>query len=324
MKIPATWVFLAILAAAGWFAWERFEIQGLDQLQVSRRDTLDGNATGYASSRRPGTLRIASYHLRSFGPQQAARADLLEIIARTIGQFDVVAIQGVASTRPETLRKLHEHVNATGRQFGLIVGPPVGRSDDMEHFLFLFDQAKVEVDHSATFTVDDPDDLLHRPPLVAWFRALGPPADQAFTFSLVNLHADSHEVAANGDSEELRALQAVFFSVRDDGRGEDDVILLGSFHTDDKKLGDLARIPGLLAAISDQPTNTRQTRQLDNLLFQYPATNEYIGSSGVFDFLREFNLTLEQALEISNHLPVWAEFSIYEGGSPPVIASRPR
>ena len=152
--------------------------------------------------------------------------------------------------------------------------------------------------------------------------ARGPPADQAFTFTLVNVHADLEDVAAESHSEELRALQAVFFSVRDDGRGEDDLILLGTFHTDDQRLGDLGRIPGLLAAISGKPTNTRQTRQPDNLLFQLPATSEYTGRSGVFDVLREFNLTLEQALEISDHLPVWAEFSVYEGGDPPTTAMR--
>jgi hypothetical protein len=32
------------------------------------------------------------------------------------------------------------------------------------------------------------------------------------------------------------------------------------------------------------------------------------------DLMREFNLALRDAVEISDHLPVWAEFSVYEGG----------
>ena len=39
--------------------------------------------------------------------------------------------------------------------------------------------------------------------------------------------------------------------------------------------------------------------------------------------LREFNLTLDQAIEISDHFPIWAEFSIYEGGQPGHVAARP-
>ena len=32
--------------------------------------------------------------------------------------------------------------------------------------------------------------------------------------------------------------------------------------------------------------------------------------------MREFELTMPGALEVSEHLPVWAEFSVYEGGQP--------
>jgi hypothetical protein len=39
--------------------------------------------------------------------------------------------------------------------------------------------------------------------------------------------------------------------------------------------------------------------------------------------MREHNLTMEQALEVSDHLPVWAEFSSTEGGLPGRIATKP-
>jgi hypothetical protein len=41
----------------------------------------------------------------------------------------------------------------------------------------------------------------------------------------------------------------------------------------------------------------------------------------VIDLQREFNLTMPQALDISTHLPIWAEFSIFEGGQPGRLAS---
>jgi hypothetical protein len=34
-------------------------------------------------------------------------------------------------------------------------------------------------------------------------------------------------------------------------------------------------------------------------------------------------LTLEQALQVSDHLPVWAEFSAYESAAPGRVAGRP-
>ena len=60
--------------------------------------------------------------------------------------------------------------------------------------------------------------------------------------------------------------------------------------------------------------------QRDNIVFDSLATVEFTGRSGVVDFLRALNLTVEQAREISDHLPVWAEFSVYEGANPKRLA----
>ena len=38
--------------------------------------------------------------------------------------------------------------------------------------------------------------------------------------------------------------------------------------------------------------------------------------------MQEFSLTPAQALEVSDHMPVWAEFSVYEGAVGP-LASQP-
>ncbi len=233
-----------------------------------------------------------------------------------IRRFDVVALQEVRSERPDVLQRLLEQINTAGGHYALLAGPRVGRTASKEQFVFVFDQATLEVDRGASYTVEDPDDLLHRPPFVGWFRVRGPAADQAFTFTLVATHIDPDEVA-----DEIKVLNSVFFSVRDDGRGEDDVILLGDFNADDRQLQGLGRVSGMTAAISGRPTNTRQTEQYDNLIFQMPATSEYVGRSGVFDFMREYNLTLDQALQVSDHLPVWAEFSMQESGAVPSVAT---
>jgi deoxyribonuclease-1-like protein len=298
---------IAVLAVAGWFLLDRYEIRGFRDLKLTRRDSAD-NAGMPPAARTKGAIRIASFNLEAFGPAKAEKPAVLEIIACTIRRFDVVALQEVRTERPDVLQRLLEQVNATGQHYALLAGPRVGRTSSKEQFVFVFDQATIEVDRGAAYTVDDPDDLLHRPPFVGWFRVRGP--------ALMNIHIDPDEV-----SDEIKVLDNLFFSVRDDGRGEDDLILVGDFNADDQHLGELGRVSGIMAAISRLPTNTRQTQQYDNLLFQLPATSEYTGRSGVFDFLREYNLTLEQALQVSNHLPVWAEFSMHEGGVIPSVAT---
>ena len=59
-----------------------------------------------------------------------------------------------------------------------------------------------------------------------------------------------------------------------------------------------------------------------SVFFHDQATREFTGQGGIYDFLRKFRMTIEQALVVSDHLPVWAEFSIYEGGTPGHVAKR--
>jgi len=174
------------------------------------------------------------------------------------------------------------------------------------------------VDRRSAYTVEDPRDYLHREPFVASFRVRGPSPDQAFTFKLVNIHTDPDETDV-----ELDALDDAFIAVQQDGSGEDDVILLGDLNVDERHLGELGRLPDIAHAIAGTKTNTRRTKSYDNILLSTRATTEYTGRSGVFDLMAEFGLTVDQALEVSDHMPVWAEFSVFETGGGAVIATRP-
>lgn len=261
------------------------------------------------------TIRVATFNIQVFGSTKAQKSHVMDILARVIRQFDIVAVQEIRTKDESLLPQFVDQINATGRRYDYVVGPRLGRSSSKEQYAFIFDTASVEIDRNQLYTVEDPDDVLHREPLVGWFRVRGPTPDQAFTFSLVNIHTDPDEVA-----QELDVLDDVYRLVRDDGRQEDDVILLGDLNADDRHFGELGRLPGITCVVSGVPTNTRGTAQYDNIIFHQQATGEFTGRGGVFDFLREYNLSLEEALEVSDHLAVWAEFSIYEGGSPGRVA----
>jgi len=151
--------------------------------------------------------------------------------------------------------------------------------------------------------------------MVAWFRARGVPNDQAFTFSLANVQLDSKR-----PDRELRYLSELFRAVRDDGRGEDDVIIAGDFNSGDRGLAPIGEKSGLTWVISGMPTNTDRTAQFDNIVFNPAATVEFTQQGGVFDFMKHYNLRLANAQRISTHLPVWAEFNLREGDDSPVVA----
>jgi deoxyribonuclease-1-like protein len=115
----------------------------------------------------------------------------------------------------------------------------------------------------------------------------------------------------------------VFVGVQRNGSGEDDVILLGDLNVDEYHLGNLGRLPYISPAVSGVPTNTRRNKTYDNVVFDRRTTVEYTGRWGVLDLMTTFHLSEQQALEVSDHCPVWAEFSAYEGWNGGPVAAGP-
>lgn len=317
-------LFLAsVIGGTAWLLLQNGKLPDLAEFNIPTK--IGKGAAGFPVSTSVSAgrdvIRIATFNIQVFGAKKIGNPVVTDVLTKIVRNFDVVAIQEIRSVADDVLPRFVELLNADGRQYDFVIGPRLGRSDSKEQYAFVFDQETIEVNRSQLYTVNDPDDVLHREPLVGWFRARAAPADQAFTFSLINIHTDPDEV-----DQEINVLDDVFRAVRDDGRQEDDTILLGDFNADDRRFGELSRITNGLAVIpANVPTNTAGTKSYDNIFFDRIASTEYTGRSGVFDFLHEgMNLSLETARAVSDHKPVWAEFSIFEGGAAGRIAARPR
>jgi endonuclease/exonuclease/phosphatase family metal-dependent hydrolase len=313
-------LFPIAVVAGGYFFLQKFQIDGLDFLKLKPRAAATTDVAQSLPPVRAGDLiRIASYNIQVFGESKLNDPKVTAILAQIIRKFDVVAIQEVRAKDISFLQRFVGQVNAAGVPYDFVIGPRLGRSDSKEQYAYIYDTTRIELDRVSVYTVKDPDDLLHREPLVAGFRARGPPPNEAFTFTLVDIHTDPDEV-----DRELDVLDDVYRAVRNDGRGEDDVILLGDLNTSESRLGQLGAVPYISYVISGIPTNTHGNKTYDNILFDRRASTEFLGRGGVLDVMREFNLTLDEALKVSDHLPIWAEFSVYEGGRPGNVAARPQ
>jgi endonuclease/exonuclease/phosphatase family metal-dependent hydrolase len=258
-------------------------------------------------------ISIASYNIQVFGTSKMQQNDLREILARTVRQFDVVAIQEVRSKDDTVLPRFLQAVNADGSRYDFVIGPRLGRTTSKEQYAFVYNTQRIELDSNSIATVGDPRDLLHREPMVARFRARTQPPEAGFTFWLVNIHTDPDEVP-----QEVDALADVFAAVANANPQEDDVILLGDLNADETQFGRLGTIPGIAWIVPrTTATNTRGTKTYDNLLFLREATAEFTGRWGVVNMQRAFQLSLDDALRVSDHLPVWGEFSMWEVPPPP-------
>jgi deoxyribonuclease-1-like protein len=268
------------------------------------------------------TVRIASFNIQVFGDEKAKYAGIMQTLAAVVRNFHIVAIQEIRTQNGYHLDNfLRNYVNADGKHYyDYVIGPRLGRSASKEQYAYIFDTTAIEVNRQGIYTVNDPQDLLHREPLVAMFRVRGPAPQEAFTFVLVNVHTDPDEV-----KEEVDVLADVYQAVRQASGGEDDIIILGDLNADDTHLGRLGKIPGVRPLIRGAFTNTRRDQLYDNIVIHVPSTAEFTGRWGVFDIERVQDppLSREMALQVSDHLPIWAEFSAYESAAPGRVATRP-
>lgn len=263
------------------------------------------------------TIRIASFHITAFDANKSSNPKIIDLLARVIRNFDVVAVQGIQSRDQTFVPHFLSLINNDGSQYEYELGPRVGRNTNKQQFAFFFDKQTVEIDRQATYTVADPHDRILYEPLVALFRARTSNSESAFTFKLVNVHLDPVNA-----SEELSTLHDVYSVVLSDVDQEDDVLLLGNFSADTNRLSDWGHSLGIQPTLQHNAAGSVAVPYTDNLCLHKRATREYNGKTGSVDIVRVFNLTSGEAAIISDHFPVWAEFSPVEGGRPSRFATR--
>ena len=281
----------------------------LESRQQTDRSAPEFNGT--ASIR--DEISVATWNIQVFGQSKMRKPEAMKVIVDMVRRFDVIAIQELRSKDQSVIDEFLAMVNSDGYAYDIVVGPRLGRSSSKEQYLYLYDTNRIELLDGSVYTVYDPKDRLHREPLVASFRVVGALSGNAWTFTLVNIHTDPDEV-----DDEVNALDDVLRMVRQTD-SEDDVILLGDLNADARNLGELRDLPNLMWTVSGQPTNTRGTKSYDNILFSGVSTSEFTGSAGIIDLETEYALTRDQALDVSDHLPVWATFAPVE--QPNEIAS---
>lgn len=266
-------------------------------------------------------ISIASFNIQFFGEAKADAADVMAELARICQLFDVVAIQEVRSPQSRPVERLVELINAEGARYASTVGRPLGRSaspDEHEQYAYIYDSGRIRLNEDRVYTMNDDEDRMHREPMVASFVAIptGVEDRRPFSFTLINVRTDPAHVSSPSDREnELDVLADVYANVRSweySRYGEDDVILLGNLNASADRLAGLGRIPGLTSISHSQPTNTAGTETLDHIMVDLSTNGEFIRVAGVLDYVRDLGLSEQQAVLISDHRPVWAQFSSFE------------
>ena len=264
------------------------------------------------------TIRIATFNIQVFGESKASDERVMAALAQIVSQFDVVAIQEVRSKDLKPIYALVDKLRASGANYAAVGSAPLGNRDSTysESYAFIWDESRLRMTQDA-YVVQDPSDRMPREPMVASFEARAGSADgrQPFRFTLINVHTSPDGVAESALENEMDVLDDVFVRVRQYDyqlTGEEDCILLGDLNVPANRLRELGQIPGVESIAPNLKTNTRRTKTYDHILIDRNLTTEFTGRFGVLDIQKQFGISEEEALKISDHLPLWAEFSAYE------------
>jgi deoxyribonuclease-1-like protein len=216
----------------------------------------------------------------------------MDYIVRIIKNFDIIAIQEIRSKEQNIIPKLVAKLDADVWDFR--ISERLGRTSSKEQYAFVFKKGIIDID--SCFQIPDPHDALHREPYVCYAQAGN------FDFSLINIHTDPDEV-----DEEINILDDV---LRSELYKEKDALLLGDLNASPSEFDELVQVENIGWVINDgTPTNTRETKTYDNLVFIKSNMVEYI-RGGVFNFKSEYQIPDSIALKISDHYPVYGEFDI--------------
>jgi deoxyribonuclease-1-like protein len=276
-------------------------------VQASAPAPAAAPALGPAGGKPTDAITICSFNIQVFGESKISKPQVVDVLAKVVRKFDIVAIQEVRAKSDSVIPQFLSAINADGSRYQFVIGPRLGRTVSKEQYTFIYDSTRIEVDPSSVGTSPNPGDRLHRPPLHARFRVRANPPESGFSFWLVDTHTDPDEVSA-----EVNALADVFMEMKALRPDEDDVILLGDLNAGPPQFGKIKQVPGVGWAVSGVTTNTRRSKTYDNLIFDTRTTTEYTGRWGVLDLQNTFGLSIDKALEVSDHNPVWAAFRPWE------------
>lgn len=276
-------------------------------------------------------IKIGTFNIENFGKSQLETPEVMAVLADIAMGFDVLAVQEISARNGNALEHLVAKMNeAEPKRFEYLVSPLLGANldnprADTEQFGFIYDTTRIELADKKNlgFVVSEKKfaKKFNRLPVVSSFRVSKSLSNRPFTFSLVTFHnvPDSHERW----EEETASIRYVYEEVRTVLGAEDDIILLGDFNANAKKIKtSLAPLKQqFVTAIDEEMTNVKQTKSYDNLVFDHAATAEFI-EGRVFDFSEVCKKYEAKVDDVSDHFPVLGKFGVEEDKKIKRVASK--
>jgi len=286
-------------------------------------------------------VRIGSFNLHQYGSKKAANPELTKTVAKIINDFDLACIQEITDVTLKAPYVLLDALNqVSSTPYTMALSPRVGDSTTKEQYVFYNREATSGVQFVGSYVYDDAGhDYFERAPYVATYKVKKPGKSGVKLFSVMNVHLRPDEAYVETCNlryvlEDFIAKHPQYFDETATSYAEallenvenptvnnkpsletnHPIIILGDFNADcsyiSLKRQELLRTINFVDftwVINNQvKTNTRQTCTYDRILINgQKFVNAIVkGSNTTVYFDKELGMTLEEALDVSDHMPV--------------------
>jgi len=251
------------------------------------------------------TVKLAAFNLQIFGTSKADKPEVMEVLSKTIRNFDIVAVQEIRDASQTALPALKNSINdMAGPKYDFVVSNRLGRTTSKEQYAYFYNTQTMQ-QIGNPYTYPDSNDMFQREPYVAEFKA----RSANFDFVLITIHTDPDTA-----TQEINDLSAVVENAKGRYQGEGDFIIMGDLNADCNYFNENSQSPlrssDYLWIINNSiDTTTKSTAcTYDRIILTSQAKTDFTGNSGVFRFDEAYNLTYDMTVEVSDHYPVYAEF----------------
>lgn len=249
------------------------------------------------------SIKVVSWNLEDFGKSKSD--EVINFIANTVKNFDVIAIQEVVAGYggPQAVARLVDELNRKGAKWDYRISNPTSgeNSYKRERYAFLWKTSKVSIVGKPWLEIQYTNEI-NREPFFATFKINGK------SFTLVNFHAITKNMQPETEIKYFKFLPGEY--------PDKNLIFNGDFNCPQshtvfnplKKMGYKPIFENQKTTLKKEVFNNEYlASEFDNIFYNSQRVN-FI-SSGVIKFYESFDNLIE-ARVVSDHIPVWFQFSL--------------
>uniref|UniRef100_H3CM57 Deoxyribonuclease n=1 Tax=Tetraodon nigroviridis TaxID=99883 RepID=H3CM57_TETNG len=261
------------------------------------------------------TMKVASFNIQKFGKNKLSDPEVLNILVKIVCRYDIILILEVVDVSGQSVKLFFDALNksSTKHHYSMKLSARLGRTRYKEQFLFLYRDNVVDLVGSYQFDdqVSEGGDVFARDPYILRFRC---PTTVLKDLVMIPVHTKPED-----SEKELDELHDVFLNVTQKW-GTDNVMILGDFNADGAYVSnrDMKKIRirsdknfhWLIGDDVDTTASNKNSHTYDSRIVVYGDDMLQAvvpNSAKTFNFQKEYRLSDEQALKISDHYPVEVE-----------------